>query len=137
MMKTAFALDSRLTADTFAVTTLALSELRLMNDCRWPWFILIPKIADAEEIHHLEVDDQLELFQEINCVALALDAMTACSKINIGVLGNVVRQLHVHIVARNQHDTNWPSPVWGLAGATPYEETSAEALIAKMRQRLD
>jgi len=136
-MKTSFVLDSRLEADTLAVATLALSELRLMNDCRWPWFILVPKIPDAEEIHHLEGDDQLELYQEINCVALALDAMTGCSKINIAMLGNVVRQLHIHIIARNQGDTNWPNPVWGLAGVKPYTEAIAASLIAKMRQRLD
>lgn len=136
-MEPNFILDSRLENDTFFVTRLALSDLRLMNDSRWPWFTLIPRLPEVEELHHLNNDDQIELFHEISAVAIALDAITGCSKINIGVLGNIVRQLHIHIVARRSDDTNWPNPVWGIGGGKAYHAQEKDSIIRTMRQRFE
>ena len=133
---TQFALDKRLDADTFHVTTLGLCELRLMNDSRWPWLILVPRRGDLSEIHDLTPLDQTMLTFESNVVAEALKSVTGCLKINSGALGNVVRQLHIHVIARNEGDANWPGPVWGFGTRQPYTPETAAALIAKINAAL-
>src|SRR5690606_12451137 len=91
-----FVLDARLEADSQPVMWLGLCELRLMDDCRWPWLLLVPQRPGIEEIHDLAPLDQAMLTFEVNMVAQALKTVTGCSKINTAALGNVVRQLHVH-----------------------------------------
>ncbi|MGH6763240.1 MAG: HIT domain-containing protein [Phyllobacterium sp.] len=122
-----FILDSRLAADTFPVTRLGLCTLRLMNDKRWPWLILVPQRPNMAEIHELTPLDQTMLTFEAGLVAQALKTVTGCDKINSGALGNVVRQLHFHIIARNTGDTGWPGPVWGFGTREPYEKDEARA----------
>lgn len=136
-MKQQFKLDPQLEKDTLPVVKLALCDVRLMADSRWPWLIVIPRIVGAEEVHHLVFDDQLALLAELNEVAVALEAMTGCRKVNIGALGNIVRQLHIHVIARNEGDENWPNPVWGYGKPVAYTQAQAQKLIRELQLRLD
>ncbi|MBN9044968.1 MAG: HIT domain-containing protein [Rhizobiales bacterium] len=131
-----FKLDKRLDADTFFVAVLGLSELRLMNDRRWPWLILVPRRPGMTEIHDMTPLDQTMLTFEAGMVAEALKNVTGCDKINTGALGNIVRQLHLHVIARSEGDAGWPGPVWGHGARIPYDEAEAETFIAAVRAGL-
>ena len=119
-LKAGFMLDARLEASSEHVMWLGLCELRLMDDRRWPWLLLIPQRPGIEEIHDLTPLDQAMLTFEVNMVAQALKRVTGCTKINSGALGNMVRQLHVHVIARTEGDAGWPGPVWGHGVREPY-----------------
>ncbi|MEO0328417.1 MAG: HIT family protein [Pseudomonadota bacterium] len=131
-----FSLDHRLAEDTFFIADLYTSELRLMNDSRWPWLILVPKIADAVEWHELHTDQRQDIDFEIANLAAILKANTGCKKVNIASLGNMVRQLHIHIIARSEDDENWPGPVWGFGKRVPYQRESAKVLISSIQKEL-
>ena len=131
-----FKLDPRLAADTLPVAAFELSDVRLMNDCRWPWLVLVPRRESASEIHGLGKEDQMLLAVETAWAAAALKEMTGCEKINSAALGNVVRQLHVHVVARSAGDPNWPGPVWGFGARETYAPSAAGAFIEKLRAAL-
>ena len=131
-----FELDARLVADSEQVMWLGLCELRLMNDRRWPWLLLIPHRAGVEEIHDLTPLDQAMLTFETNMVAQGLKNVTACTKINSGALGNIVRQLHVHIVARSEGDAGWPGPVWGYGTREPYRREDLHRFAEQIRAAL-
>lgn len=131
-----FALDGRLEADSEPVIWLGLCELRLMDDRRWPWLLLVPQRAGIEEIHDLTPLDQAMLTFETNLVAQALKTMTGCTKINSGALGNRVRQLHVHVVARNEDDPGWPGPVWGHGVREPYRREDLHQFADRLRSAL-
>lgn len=131
-----FNLDERLNADTFAVTTLDLCTLRLMNDRRWPWLILVPQRPGLTELTDLTPLDRTLLTFETDIAVKALKTVTDCEKINTGALGNIVRQLHLHVVARNSGDAGWPGPVWGFGTREPYRAGEAEALAAQIRDHL-
>ncbi|WMS89159.1 HIT family protein [Pleionea litopenaei] len=117
-----FSLDQRLKNDCVLLTDLALSQLLLMNDQQYPWLILVPRVADIQEVFELSNQQQGELWKEVAMVSKLLNEEFKPEKINIGALGNIVRQLHVHVVARNKQDVAWPGPVWGAAPAKPYSE---------------
>lgn len=134
---TAFQLDVRLNTDTLPVAELGLCSLRLMNDERWPWLILVPRIAGASEVHDLNHADQMQLAAETALVAKLLKTATNAEKINSAAIGNIVRQLHVHVIARSQGDANWPGPVWGFGTKIPYNADEAEKLIASIRQKIE
>src|SRR5690606_6868492 len=129
-----FELDAQLQRDTVHVLHLGLCELRLMNDRRWPWLILVPKRPHISESHELQPLDQAVLTFETNLVSAALKAATNCTKINTGALGNRVRQLHVHVIARNEGDPNWPGPVWGFGAPIRYQPERMEELITRLRR---
>ncbi len=131
-----FALDPRLAADTCPVASLPLCDVRLMNDARCPWLILVPRRAGMIEIADLSDVDQTLLWQEVNHSSAALRSTSPCEKLNIGALGIIVRQLHVHVVARNYGDAAWPGPVWGHGKAVPYEPIAREALLEHLRNAL-
>ncbi|WP_433848988.1 HIT domain-containing protein [Brucella pseudogrignonensis] len=131
-----FELDKRLNVDTFLVAKLGLCELRLMNDKRWPWLILVPRRAKLSEIHDLTPLDQTILTFEATMVSQALKSTTNCRKINTGALGNMVRQLHMHVIARNEGDAGWPGPVWGHGTREPYSDAEAQKLIEDIRAAL-
>ncbi|MEO7066434.1 MAG: HIT family protein [Rhodanobacter sp.] len=133
MSTTVFQLDPRLAADTHAVAQLALCDVLLMNDARYPWLILVPRRADMIEITDLTAAEQATLWQEVNRAGAALRAVAPCDKINIGALGNIVRQLHIHVVTRCEGDAAWPGPVWGHGRAQAYSSDHAHQLIAKLR----
>jgi len=131
-----FALDPRLAADSIFVADLPLCQLRLMNDSRFPWLVLVPRLDDAVEWTDLAGERQAELLSEINMAAALLRAIAPSDKLNIGALGNIVRQLHVHVVARCVGDAAWPGPVWGSGPAAPYDESTRISRIEAIRQAL-
>jgi diadenosine tetraphosphate (Ap4A) HIT family hydrolase len=133
----AFALDPRLGADTRLVASLPLCDVRLMNDARYAWLVLVPRRAGAVEIADLGDDDQATLWSEVDRAGRALRAVAPCDKLNLGALGNVVRQLHVHVVARRTGDAAWPGPVWGHGRAQPYAEAALHERLAALRDALD
>ncbi len=131
-----FALDPRLEADTLPVADLALCTVRLMNDCRYPWLVLVPRRAGAVEIHTLAPADRAALLEETCRAAEALAGIAPGCKINTGALGNIVRQLHVHVLARFEGDPAWPGPVWGHSPAAAYDRQAAAERIAQLRRVL-
>lgn len=98
--------------------------------------MLVPRRGGLVEIADLSDDDQALLWHEVNLAARALRAVASCDKLNLGVLGNIVRQLHVHVVARCQGDAAWPGPVWGHGQAQPYAEGALHERLAAMRHAL-
>jgi len=128
-----FSLHPQLAQDTTPVGDLALSRVLLMNDACYPWLILVPRRAGAVEIVDLGDDDQALLTREIAQASHALRAAAACDKLNVAAIGNVVPQLHVHVVARRRDDPAWPRPVWGAAPARPYEPSLRDALMTRLR----
>ena len=131
-----FVLDHRLAADTLAVAETPVGPLLLMNDSRWPWLILVPAVEGAEELSDLFHVKQSEAVALAASLGDALKRETGTDKINIAAIGNIVRQLHIHIVARKAGDPNWPKPVWGFEKAVPYGKDEAAPLIAAIREAL-
>lgn len=131
-----FELDSRLANDCCVVGDLPLSRVLLMNDARYPWLILVPRRAAISEIFDLEDAEQLAVWQEANAVAEGLKDLVGADKMNIATLGNVVSQLHVHVVARVQGDAAWPAPVWGRGEAQPYTPDAQAAFVARVQSLL-
>jgi diadenosine tetraphosphate (Ap4A) HIT family hydrolase len=135
-MNAGFLLDPRLAADTRPVAQLELCEARLMDDARFAWLVLVPQRAGLVEISDLAPSERTLLWHEVERAGAALRAMVPCDKLNLGALGNVVRQLHVHVVARREGDAAWPGPVWGSGPAAPYAEAAREALAERLREAL-
>jgi diadenosine tetraphosphate (Ap4A) HIT family hydrolase len=131
-----FLLDPRLAADTIPVVELPLSAVRLMRDASYPWLVLVPRRAGLAEIVDLAAAERGELMAEIALASEALRAVAHCDKLNVAALGNVVRQLHVHVVARRTADPAWPKPVWGAVPPKPYAPGEAEALAGALATRL-
>lgn len=127
-----FALDPRLQADTFAVTDLALSTVRLMNDATYPWLVLVPRRAGLVELVDLPRAERMQLMDEIAAASQLLRRLTGCEKLNVAALGNMVRQLHVHVIGRFSADPAWPGPVWGKVPARPYGEAARTGLVAAL-----
>lgn len=126
----------RLEGDSLPITDLALCAVRLMKDANYPWVLMIPRKNDMIEIVDLEEDDQLQLMREIVRVSEALKQVTDCDKLNVGALGNMVPQLHVHVIARFRDDAAWPGPIWGVNPSLPYEEDNADVLVDKLKDAL-
>ena len=131
-----FVLDERLARDALVIGDWPLTRVLLMNDARWPWLILVPRRQDMVELIDLELADQTQLMGEAGRASQFLKSHTRADKINVGALGNIVRQLHLHVVARVVGDPAWPGPVWGRGAATPYDDGAAQALIAAAREGL-
>jgi len=127
-----FVLDAQLAADSLPLAELSLSKLRLMNDVRFPWLLLVPRRPDLAELIDLKDDERRILFDEISMVSAALRAATACDKLNVAALGNVVRQLHVHVIARFVTDAAWPKPVWGSGPAVAYGPVERDRLVERI-----
>ena len=122
-------LHPQLADDTHPLAQFALCEVRLMDDANHPWLILVPRVENAVEVIDLDTAQQAQLMQEIDRASRALQAAVKPHKLNVAALGNVVPQLHVHVIARFHDDIAWPRPVWGMATAQPY---SPELLIARV-----
>ena len=131
-----FTLDPRLVADTCLVGDLELTRVLLMNDARFPWLILVPRRAGLRELIELPRDEQHSLLDEINRCAYVLHAMEKPDKLNIATLGNVVAQLHVHVIARFANDAAWPRPVWGVGERVPFPATVLDARMTSLRAAL-
>jgi diadenosine tetraphosphate (Ap4A) HIT family hydrolase len=104
-----------------------------MNDAQYPWFILVPRRGDVSELFELGAEDQLQLWRETNGLAEVLKDCFAADKMNVATLGNVVSQLHVHVIARRREDISWPAPVWGRYPAQAYADEQLAALTARLR----
>jgi diadenosine tetraphosphate (Ap4A) HIT family hydrolase len=131
-----FVLDPRLAEDTAHVCDLPLCAVLLMNDARFPWLILVPRQGGLAEIGDLGASERGTLIEEIALVSEVLRTVAPCDKLNVAALGNIVRQLHVHIVARVEGDAVWPAPVWGTGPAKPYDENWKGGLVGAIRTRL-
>ena len=128
-----FKLDPRLEADTYQLTDLSLCRILLMNDSRYPWLILVPRQQGLREFHDLSREDQSRLMSEITRTAKILEVSYQPDKLNIGALGNIVNQLHIHVLGRFDGDPAWPGPVWGIGEPVAYFEKQANALIREFR----
>lgn len=133
---TMFELDPRLAADTEDVGTLSLCRVLLMRDARYPWLILVPIKPDLVEISDLTTGQRVVLMDEITAAGATLTALYQPEKINTGALGNIVRQLHIHIVARNTGDPAWPGPVWGHSPALDYDAETLDERLQDIRRSL-
>src|ERR1700731_2755134 len=133
--ETGWSLHSQLAADTARVCDLALSRLLAMNDANFPWLILVPRRAGASEIIDLG-DEQVLLMDELALVSRALRDETRCDKLNVAAIGNMVPQLHIHVVARRKDDAAWPKPVWGAVPRLDYAADEMERFVAAIRSRV-
>ena len=132
---TDFVLDSRLAADSVFVADGPLSQVRLMNDTRFPWLLLVPRVPEASEWMDLDGHSQRLLLAEIHQLGTLVRAHPQVEKLNIGALGNIVRQLHIHLVGRHEGDAAWPGPVWGSGANQPFNP-KALARCVKAWQRM-
>ncbi len=128
-----FTLDPRLEKDTLYLGDFTLSRVLLMNDARYPWVILVPRVVGLTECFQLSEAEQAQLTKESNFVAKLLKALVQADKMNVAALGNVVSQLHIHHVARYQADETWPAPVWGKGQAIPYTDQELEAICEQLK----
>jgi diadenosine tetraphosphate (Ap4A) HIT family hydrolase len=133
---TDFILHEKLRADAIELARLDLTLLLLMNARQWPWLILVPQRPAVREIHELPALDRTILMDEIAHCSRLLTDLFKPDKINIGALGNIVPQLHVHVIARTTSDPAWPKPVWGNVAPEPYGAEELEARLQKIRDAL-
>ncbi|MFZ5789895.1 MAG: HIT family protein [Pseudomonadota bacterium] len=131
-----FVLHERLAQDTVAVADLGLSALLLMQERRWPWLILVPRRAGVSEIADLVPADRALLVEEIAAATRLLQALYRPDKVNVAAIGNLVPQLHLHVVARYRNDPVWPKPIWGQLPPEPYEKTALDDRLAELRHAL-
>jgi diadenosine tetraphosphate (Ap4A) HIT family hydrolase len=131
-----FTLDPRLERDTIALGDLPLSRALLMNDANYPWLILVPRRPNLIELIDLDDAGQIALMSEVSQAARALKAVAPCDKLNVAALGNEVRQLHVHVIARRRGDAAGARPVWGAAPAQPYAAAERDRLAGALRHAL-
>ena len=131
-----FQLHPQIAADSLAVGELALSTVRLMRDANYSWLLLVPRVSYANEIADLTPADRAALMDEIVKASTALRETVTSDKLNVAALGNVVAQLHVHVIARRHDDAAWPKPIWGAVPAKAYQPGEGEALAARLAARL-
>ena len=132
-----FALDPRLAQDTLHMGDFPLCRLLLMNDSSYPWFILVPRREEVSELFQLAEADQRSLWRETTLLAERLKDTFKADKMNVATLGNVVSQLHMHVIVRRKDDPAWPAPVWGKHPAKAYSDEQVAALRDKLRMALD
>ena len=135
-MNDGFTLDPQLARDTAFVADRALCRVLLMDDARFPWLVLVPRRAGLAELFDLGAAERTLLFDELEQAAHALRSVAPCARLNVGALGNVVRQLHVHVVGRRENDAAWPGPVWGHGSRQPYGESARATRVGALAARL-
>ncbi|MDQ2075419.1 HIT domain-containing protein [Marinimicrobium sp. ABcell2] len=131
-----FQLHPQLAEDTLPVGRFPLSLLLISKDANYPWCILVPQREDVFEIHHLSGEDQLQLIRESSRLAETMTSIFDAHKMNVAALGNQVRQLHLHHVARFQEDPAWPKPIWGVVEAKSYDPKLLEERLELLRNAL-
>ncbi|MDX2233370.1 MAG: HIT family protein [Hyphomonadaceae bacterium] len=131
-----FALDPGLTRSATPFHEAPLSTVLLKSDARWPWLILVPRTPGVADLAALTDDDAGQLMREIRLASAAVAQEAGVERINVGALGNIVPQLHVHVVGRWAGDPAWPGPVWGAPGAAPYAPGAAGERMARLAARL-
>lgn len=129
-----FRLHPRLEGDTHPVTDLALCQVRLMDDARFAWLILVPRRAGVREVYELTAADQARLWHEATWLGRELKLAVDGDKLNLATLGNQVPQLHLHVIVRSEHDAAWPAPVWGFGDPEPYDARRLESMLERVRQ---
>lgn len=127
-----FELHERLAADTLLVTDLALCRVLLMNDRRFPWLILVPRRPGLRDFDDVAGPEKADFHAEIDLASAVLREAAGAEKMNVAALGNIVSQLHVHVIARFAGDAAWPAPVWGVGQAEPYGPDEAKGLVARL-----
>ncbi len=127
-----FLLHPRLEMDSIIMGDFRLSRLLLMNDSRYPWFILVPRRAGVTEIYQLSEDEQQQLQRESVSLGQAIMSVFGGDKLNVAALGNLVSQLHIHHIVRYRDDASWPGPVWGVGIAEPYTDEQ----LATIREKI-
>ena len=127
-----FELHTQLAKDCAVVGDLGLCRVLLMNDSSYPWLILVPRREAVEELFQLSLTDQRQLVEEVSGVAEALASHARADKMNVAALGNVVPQLHVHVIARRRTDVAWPRPVWGVQPAQPYADDTLPQELSEL-----
>ena len=130
-MADAFALDPRLSAEALPIGDLPLSAVLLVDDSRYPWFVLVPRRPDVSELTDLDAADAAALMGEIRIATRVMIALAKPDKVNVAALGNIVPQLHVHVIARFLSDPAWPGPVWGSGSRSPYPPHAAASLAER------
>ncbi|WP_028696854.1 HIT domain-containing protein [Pseudomonas cremoricolorata] len=131
-----FVMDSRLQQDSIELGRLTLCSVLLSKDANYPWFILVPQRAEVSEIFDLDEADQQQLWAETKYLAEALKRAYGADKMNVATLGNVVSQLHMHVIVRMRDDAAWPAPVWGRVPAKAYEAEELAQVRARLREAL-
>lgn len=131
-----WSLHPQLARDTVGIGDLPLCRVLVIDDANFPWLLLVPRRSDVVEILDLDEVAQAQLMTETTRVARALREVTGCDKLNIAALGNVVPQLHVHVVARFRSDASWPRPVWGSQTPRAYEPAELDRLVQPLRRRI-
>ena len=129
-----FSLHPQLEKDCFFIEDWPVCRLVLMDDGRFPWFILVPRITGARELVDLPEAEQMRVLNEINWLSKAIQKTLKPHKLNIAALGNMVPQLHIHVIARFEEDDAWPKPVWGEGRAIPYSKEKKAELIQQIKQ---
>lgn len=127
-------IDARIKADTLAVCVTPYSHIRLMNDSRWPWLILLPADSTSRELHQLSDAQRTGFLNDVTRCSELMQEHTQCQSVNVAMLGNVVSALHCHVVARDEGDPNWPKPVWGFEERVMYGEKTPDQLIKLVQQ---
>ena len=136
MPESAWSLHQELTKDTIDIGDLPLCRVLVIKDAHYPWLLLVPRREGATEIIDLSEIEQAQLMTEISRVARALKDVTKCDKLNIAALGNVVPQLHVHVIARRKNDVAWPRPVWGAAPPLAHGAEEVQLFISALRRKI-
>lgn len=131
-----FELHPRLAQDSVVIGEFELSLLLLSKDANFPWCILVPKVEDVYEIHHLSEEEQLQLIRESCRLSEVMTSVFDADKMNVAALGNVVRQLHVHHIARFTDDAAWPQPIWGKVPAKDYTPEQFAERIKRLHNAL-
>lgn len=131
-----FKLDERLGADSVFVGSLALCDVRLMNDSRYRWLLLVPRRANISEWHELSREDAVVLSHEIHSASAVLKRLAGADKVNVAAIGNMVRQMHVHVVARHEGDGVWPGIVWNTGKAVPYDDETLRSVCGEISREL-
>lgn len=133
-MNNTFTIDDRLLKSIEWVVDLPLCRLFLQNDTRYPWFVLVPRRADMTEIYQLTDADQAQLMIEISLISRYLKEELSVHKVNVGALGNVVPQLHIHVLGRDSNDATWPGPVWGVGTAERYTAEKLQENVSRTQR---
>jgi diadenosine tetraphosphate (Ap4A) HIT family hydrolase len=132
----AWSLHPQLANDTIDIGDLPLCKVLVIKDANYPWLVLVPRRHEAVEIIDLDEVEQAQLMTEITRVARALKEITQCIKLNIAALGNVVPQLHVHVIARRTSDPAWPRPVWGAVPPLAHDADEVQRFISALRRKI-
>ena len=131
-----WSLHPHLKKDTIDIGDLPLCRVLVIKDANYPWLLLVPRRREVVEIIDLDEVGQAQLMTEIARVGRALKEITQCDKLNIAALGNVVPQLHVHVIGRRISDAAWPRPVWGVMPALAHDAEEVQNFISALRRKI-